>query len=164
MEKKYKYAIIFSIVFLLLIGTLFFVYFKLFYKSSFYRYSDDDYKFNYDTNFRVSKRDGIYNIVDKDVDTKITIEVVDNGDLVEDINVASSIADSKVGDGYQKTSFNCLDHICMSVYENDKKHVVVDVEFIDNKIYVYKMICGKDDSDKFNDSFDLIVNSFIRNN
>lgn len=163
MEKKYKYAIVFSIIFLLLIGTLFFVYFKFFYKSSFYRYSDDDYKFNYDTNFRVSKKKGIYNIVDKNDDTKITIEVVDNGDLVEEANVASSIADSKVDEVYQKTSFNCLDHICMSVYENDKEHVVVDVEFIDNKIYVYKMICHKDNIDKFNDSFDLIVNSFMRN-
>ena len=57
MEKKYKYIIAIFIIFLVLIAILFFVYFNFFYKSSFYRYSDDDFKFNYDTNFRVNKKD-----------------------------------------------------------------------------------------------------------
>ena len=94
-------------------------------------YSDDDFKFNYDTNFRVNKKDNKYSIINKDDSAKITIEVVENSTGVEDKNRALEIADGKVNDNYQRTSFNCLDHICMSVFESDKKHVVVDVEFIE---------------------------------
>lgn len=163
MEKKYKYIIAIFIIFLVLIAILFFVYFNFFYKSSFYRYSDDDFKFNYDTNFRVNKKDNKYSILNKDDSAKITIEVVENSTGVEDKNRALEIAGGKVNDNYQRTSFNCLDHICMSVFESDKKHVVVDVEFIDNQIYVYMLTCSKNDIDKYNAPFDLVVNSFMRN-
>jgi hypothetical protein len=165
MEKKYKYAIIFSIVFLILIGILFFVYFKFFYKVSFYRYSDDEFKFNYDVNFRVSKEKGIYKIVDKDNRATITIEVLENDEEAMSIDKdrASSLAQERIVDSsYNKISFSCLDHICQSVYQNDKKEITIDVEYIDKFIYIYKMSINIEDSEKYMEKFDLVVNSFIK--
>ena len=163
MDKKYKYAIIFSIVLLILIGILFFVYFKFFYKVSFYRYSDDEFKFNYDVNFRVSKEKGVYKIVDKDNRATIIIEVLENDKEVMSIDKdrASSLAQERIVDSsYNKISFSCLDHICQSVYQNDKKEITV--EYIDKYIYIYELTNNIDDNEDYIEKFDLIVNSFMR--
>ena len=165
MERKYKYAIIFSIVLLILIGILFFVYFKFFYKVSFYRYSDDEFKFNYDVNFRVSKEKGVYKIVDKDNRATIIIEVLENDKEVMSIDKdrASSLAQERIVDSsYNKISFSCLDHICQSVYQNDKKEITIDVEYIDKYIYIYELTNNIDDNEDYIEKFDLIVNSFMR--
>ncbi len=165
MEKKYKYAIIFSIVFLILIGILFFVYFKFFYKVSFYRYSDDEFKFNYDVNFRVSKEKGIYNIVDKNNKAFITIEVLENDNEAMSIDKerASSLAQERIDDSsYNRISFTCLDLICQNVYQNDKREIIIDVEYIGKFIYIYKMTNNIVDDEKYMEKFDLIVNSFMK--
>ena len=154
-----------SIVLLILIGILFFVYFKFFYKVSFYRYSDDEFKFNYDVNFRVSKEKGVYKIVDKDNRATIIIEVLENDKEVMSIDKdrASSLAQERIVDSsYNKISFSCLDHICQSVYQNDKKEITIDVEYIDKYIYIYELTNNIDDNEDYIEKFDLIVNSFMR--
>ena len=137
----------------------------MFYKVSFYRYSDDEFKFNYDVNFRVSKEKGVYKIVDKDNRATIIIEVLENDKEVMSIDKdrASSLAQERIVDSsYNKISFSCLDHICQSVYQNDKKEITIDVEYIDKYIYIYELTNNIDDNEDYIEKFDLIVNSFMR--
>lgn len=167
MDKRYKIAIISAISFLIVIIGLFVVYFTFFYKPSFLKYSDNEYKFNYGVAFNVNKKNGIYNILEKDGNTKITIEVLKRNEVNGSSNnkdLAVSISDTNINDDtYSRVSFNCLDHICMSVYENDSKQVIVSVEFNEEEIYLYKLICDKKNADNYSDDFDLVMNSFIKN-
>lgn len=165
MEKNYKKIILWLGIFLALIIILFVIYFMFFNKVSFLKYSDGEFKFNYGTDFKVSKKDGVYTVSEKDGTAKIIINISDNTsemDADNNKNRAISISDSLVGDGYTKDSFNCLDHICMSVYENESKHVTIAVEFNEDNVFTYELICDKDESEKFNEDFDLIINSFVR--
>ncbi len=162
MNKKYKFVILFTCLFLALIIILFVIYFKFFYQVEFYRYSDDDFKFNYDVNFKVGKNNGIYTLNDKKLVT-ITIEVLNNTNMSDiDKSLAIILSDERVNTGYNKVSFSCLDHICQSVYQNDEEEITIAVEFIDEDIYVYKLINKIEDSDFYISKFDLVVNSFMR--
>lgn len=165
MEKNYKKIILWLGIFLVLIIILFVIYFLFFNKVSFLKYSDNEFKFNYGTSFKVSKKKGVYTISEKDGTAKIVINISDNElGMAYDSNKnrAISISDDLVGDGYNKDSFNCLDHICMSVYENDDKHITIAVEFNEENVFTYELICDKKDSEKYNDDFDLIINSFVK--
>lgn len=165
MEKNYKKIILWLGIFLFLIIVLFVIYFMFFNKVSFLKYSDGEFKFNYGTNFKVSKKDGVYTVGEKNGTAKIIINISDNTlgmDSDNNKNRAISISDSLVGEGYTKASFNCLDHICMNVYENEKKHVTIAVEFNEDNVFTYELVCDKDESEKFNDDFDLIINSFVK--
>ena len=76
---------------------------------------------------------------------------------------ASSLAQERIVDSsYNKISFSCLDHICQSVYQNDKKEITIDVEYIDKYIYIYELTNNIDDNEDYIEKFDLIVNSFMR--
>lgn len=165
MEKNYKKIILWLGIFLVLIIILFVIYFLFFNKVSFLKYSDNEFKFNYGTSFKVSKKKGVYTISEKDGTAKIVINISDNElgmDYDSNKNRAISISDDLVGDGYNKDSFNCLDHICMSVYENDDKHITIAVEFNEENVFTYELICDRKDSEKYNDDFDLIINSFVK--
>ena len=165
MEKNYKKIILWLGIFLFLIIVLFVIYFMFFNKVSFLKYSDGEFKFNYGTNFKVSKKDGVYTVGEKNGTAKIIINISDNTlgmDSDNNKNRAISISDSLVGEGYKKVLFNCLDHICMNVYENEKKHITIAVEFNEDNVFTYELVCDKDESEKFNDDFDLIINSFVK--
>ena len=111
------------------------------------------------------KRKGVYKIVDKDNRATIIIEVLENDKEVMSIDKdrASSLAQERIVDSsYNKISFSCLDHICQSVYQNDKKEITIDVEYIDKYIYIYELTNNIDDNEDYIEKFDLIVNSFMR--
>lgn len=162
MNKKYKFVILFTCLFLVLIIILFVIYFKFFYQVEFYRYSDDDFKFNYDVNFKVSKNNDIYTLSDNNLVT-ITIEVLNNTNMSDiDKSMAIILSDERVDSFYNNVSFSCLDHICQGVYQNDEEEITIDVEFINQDIYVYKLTNKIKDSDFYISKFDLVVNSFMR--
>lgn len=78
MEKNYKKIILWLGIFLFLIIVLFVIYFMFFNKVSFLKYSDGEFKFNYGTNFKVSKKDGVYTVGEKNGTAKIIINISDN--------------------------------------------------------------------------------------
>ena len=47
-------------------------------------------------------------------------------------------------------------------YQNDKKEITIDVEYIDKYIYIYELTNNIDDNEDYIEKFDLIVNSFMR--
>ena len=165
MDKKYKKIILWLGIFLALIIVLFVIYFVFFNKVKFLKYRDEEFGFNYGTGFKVNKKNGSYTISEKEGNTKITIDVTENTEGMDsdnNKNRASSISDGLVDDDYKRESFNCLDHICMGVYENDKKQITTAVEFNEENVFSYRLICDKDRAEEFNDDFDLIINSFVK--
>ena len=99
MEKNYKKIILWLGIFLFLIIVLFVIYFMFFNKVSFLKYSDGEFKFNYGTNFKVSKKDGVYTVGEKNGTAKIIINISDNTlgmDSDNNKNRAISISDSLV--------------------------------------------------------------------
>lgn len=160
MKKKYQFMIIILGVILVIILSLMII----FSKDNSLKYKDDNYGFNYSSKFSVSLEDDNYIVREKEGNAEIIIRVLNNDykKSISNEDRANLISKDMITEDYEKVSANCLDTFCMNVYESDEKHITITTQFMDKDIYVYKLICDKDDSELYNEDFDLIVNSFVK--
>lgn len=160
MKKKYQVMIIILGVILVIILSLAIIIPN----NDSLKYKDDNYGFNYSSNFSVSLEDGSYIVREKEGNTEIIIRVLNNDykKSVSNEDKANLISKDMVTEDYEKVSANCLDTFCMNVYENDEKHITITTRFMNKDIYVYRLICDKDKSELYNEDFDLIINSFVK--
>lgn len=160
MEKKYRNIIIFLGVFLVVVFTLMIIFLK----DNSLKYEDDNYGFNYGSNFNVSLKNDNYIVSEKGGNAEIIISILidDYKKSVTNEDKANLISKEMLSEDYEKVSANCLDTFCMNVYENEDKHITITTQFMDKDIFVYKLICDKEDSELYNEDLDIIVNSFVK--
>lgn len=160
MEKKYRNIIIFLGVFLVVV----FTFIIIFLKDNSLKYEDDNYGFNYGSNFNVSLKNDNYIVSEKGGNAEIIISILidDYKKSVTNEAKANLISKEMLSEDYEKVSANCLDTFCMNVYENEDKHITITTQFMDKDIFVYKLICDKEDSELYNEDLDIIVNSFVK--
>lgn len=160
MEKKYRNIIIFLGVFLVVVFTLIIIFLK----DKSLKYEDDNYGFNYGSNFNVSLKNDNYIVSEKGGNAEIIISILidDYKKSVTNEDKANLISKEMLSEDYEKVSANCLDTFCMNVYENEDKHITITTQFMDKDIFVYKLICDKEDSELYNEDLDIIVNSFVK--
>lgn len=128
-------------------------------------YEDDIVSFKYYNNYKVKKGDNGFIIISKDGVADIIVnfnfsDTIYTSSLYRDVSskVSSEMIDSNL---YKLVSDNCVDHMCTSVYEDDKKKVSIVVEFREKIMVVYKFSIVKEEFDKYEDGFSVIVNSLV---
>lgn len=145
------------------------VLFILFYNKVFVmEYVVDDISFKYHSNFNVKKKNNEMIISSKDnlAFINIWVEKADTNYLSADYSNISSNVVNELIDSHKYTflSGECSDHMCTSLYETESDKIKIVVEFRENILVTYKFSVPSSKFDKYNSSFDIIVNSLVFDN
>lgn len=159
-EKKKIFiymVIVFSIISLL-------VFFIIMYTNVFvFEYKREDITFKYHSNFDIKKSKNDISLISNDNLARIDI-YTERKDFIysnsEYEAISNEVYNKYIDSKFSALESSCIDHMCTSLYESDKKNVKIVVEFRDSILIVYKYEISKKNFDKYSESFDLVVNSF----
>ncbi len=126
-------------------------------------YNENGIKFNYDNTFKLHKKKDYIELVSSDNKTVVSVKKIEYSyDL--DIDSAESIAYQVVSsDGtYTKVYSNFENDKYYFLYENYDKERQIEVIEIKKEDYLYILVfeASSNEFDLYQESFDIIVNSF----
>lgn len=141
--------------------------FLIFYNKVFVlTYKKNNISFKYYSNFKVhnNKKEIKITSMDDLADIRIKISERENNYINLEYDSISKITMNNMIDSsrHQNSGYNCLDHMCTGIYESNKETIKIVTEFQENTLITYKLTINKKDFSKYNDSFDIIVNSFVK--
>lgn len=167
-EKNQKIKRITIVLFLVLITILILSYIFVFSKTKILKYTDKNYLFRYDSNFKVKKEKMSYNLVSKDGSATITVKILKRDEVYKsesDEAVSSTLASQIMNDlkGYLLTYNECGDHLCTMLYENKKneEQIELNIEYRDDIVVIYMYHSSNKQFDIYEESFKIVVNSFV---